>query len=47
VRWADDRDHGGFYVILDDLLAAVWAIACLAAASTVGLLSGPLPSLIR
>ncbi len=36
VRLADERGHGGFFVILDDLLAGVWAIACIAAARALG-----------
>ena len=38
VGWADRVGHGGFFVILDDLLAAVWAGAILFAAARFGLL---------
>ena len=36
IRLADERGHGGFFVILDDLLAAVWAVACILAAHAAG-----------
>lgn len=39
IRLADEQGHGGFFVIFDDLLAAVYAIACLEAAVALGLLS--------
>lgn len=29
VSWADRRVHGGLGIMLDDLLAGVWALACL------------------
>lgn len=33
VSWADRRIHGGIGIMLDDLLAGVWALACLQAAT--------------
>lgn len=39
VNIPDERGSGGFSVMLDDLLAAVWAVICLRTAVAVGLLA--------
>lgn len=36
VRWADRHIHGGFGIMLDDLLAAVYAVAALSVLLTIG-----------
>lgn len=33
ISWADRRVHGGIGIMLDDLLAGVWALVCLQAAA--------------
>jgi phosphatidylglycerophosphatase A len=40
VRWADHHVKGGFGIMLDDLLAAVYAVALLSVLLAIGEVSG-------